>query len=467
VSFRNARVAALACWSPIGQWSENMVRAILVGVCFGAVLLNHAAAQDRETKVRGDRDALKDSDIWVYNDFDRGLAEAKRTGKPLLVVLRCIPCEACSEFDKALLKEENEVRDYLDEFVCVRIVQGNGLDLSLFQFDYDQSFHAFFLNADKTIYGRYGTRSARPEHEDMTIKGLRQAMVRVLDIHRNYPANKEQIAGKQSKKSEFSVPEEMPDLKGKYGAKLDYAGKVVQSCIHCHQIRDSERTAFRSANEPMPAEVLYPYPLPDAIGLRMNPDEAATVAEVAKDSIAARAGLVEGDRILKFDGQPILSTADIQWVLHNAPSSGEIALQVMGSGTSGRVPITDETKLKLPEGWRERSDISWRPTTWHLRGIATGGLVLEDLSDEARQERKISKEALALRVKYVGQYGHHAAGKNAGFQQDDVIVVIGNISKRKTESEFLGYALKHPAGENISAKVLRGNKTVDLKLPIQ
>jgi serine protease Do len=438
-----------------------MVRAILVGVCFGAVLLNHAAAQDRETKVRGDRDALKDSDIWVYNDFDRGLAEAKRTGKPLLVVLRCIPCEACSEFDKALLKEENEVGDYLDEFVCVRIVQGNGLDLSLFQFDYDQSFHAFFLNADKTIYGRYGTRSARPEHEDMTIKGLRQAMVRVLDIHRNYPANKEQIAGKQSKKSEFSVPEEMPDLKGKYGAKLDYAGKVVQSCIHCHQIRDSERTAFRSANEPMPAEVLYPYPLPDAIGLRLNPDITAKIADVAEGSIAAKAGLQKDDRITSLAGQLLVSTADVQWILHNAPAAGELDAVISRGGK------TVLTKIALPEGWRERSDISWRPTTWHLRGIATGGLVLEDLSDEARQERKISKEALALRVKYVGQYGHHAAGKNAGFQQDDVIVVIGNISKRKTESEFLGYALKHRAGENISAKVLRGNKTVDLKLPIQ
>jgi serine protease Do len=444
-----------------------MFRAILVSVYFGAVLLSHAAAQDRETKVRGDRDALKDSDIWVYNDFDRGLAEAKRTGKPLFVVLRCIPCEACSEFDKALLKDENEVRDLVDKFVCVRVVQGNSLDLSLFQFDYDQSFHAFFLNADKTIYGRYGTRSARKEHEDMTIKGLRKSMLLALDLHKGYPNNKTALAGKQGKETKFAVPEEMPDLKGKYGAKLDYAGKVVQSCIHCHQIRDSERTAFRSTNEPMPTKVLYPYPLPDAIGLRMNPDEAATVAEVAKDSIAARAGLVEGDRILKFGGQPILSTADIQWVLHHAPASGEIAVQVMGSGKSGRKPITSDTKIRLPEGWRERSDISWRPTTWHLRGIATGGLVLEDLSDEARQERKISKDALALRVKYVGQYGHHAAGKNAGFQQNDVIVAIGDIKNRTTESEFMAFALKHRAGENISAKVRRGDKTVDLKLPIQ
>jgi serine protease Do len=29
--------------------------------------------------------------MWVYDDFDAGTAEAGRTGKPLLVVLRCVP----------------------------------------------------------------------------------------------------------------------------------------------------------------------------------------------------------------------------------------------------------------------------------------------------------------------------------------------------------------------------------------
>ena len=43
------------------------------------------------------------------------------------------------------------------------MVQANGIDLSLFQFDYDLTFAAFFMNADRTIYGRYGIR---PSQED-------------------------------------------------------------------------------------------------------------------------------------------------------------------------------------------------------------------------------------------------------------------------------------------------------------
>jgi hypothetical protein len=35
--------------------------------------------------------SLKDNDVhesWIYNDMDAGFAEAKKTGKPLLVVFR-------------------------------------------------------------------------------------------------------------------------------------------------------------------------------------------------------------------------------------------------------------------------------------------------------------------------------------------------------------------------------------------
>lgn len=438
-----------------------MYRLNFIAILLAVLASSWAVAQDRETKVRDDRDRLKDSDIWVYNDFERGLAEAKKSGKPLFVVLRCIPCEACSEFDKALLEDRTEVRDLFDKFVCVRIVQGNGLDLSLFQFDYDQSFHAMFLNADKTIYGRYGTRSARPEHADMTIQGLRQAMLAALELHKDYPNNKPVLAGKQSQKAEYSVPEEMPDLKGKYGAKLDYAGAVVKSCIHCHQIRDSERTRYRNEKMPMPAQVLYPYPLPDELGLRMDPHESAEVAAVAEKSIAAESGIKPGDKLVSLAGQPLISTADLQWVLHHAPASGELTAEILRDGKSSK------TVINLPAGWRERTDISWRATTWQLRGIATGGLVLEDLPDDTRKERGLASDKLALRVKYVGQYGHHAAGKNAGFQKDDIITSIDGKSNRMSESQFLALALKHPAGAKLAAKVLREAKTVDLKLPIQ
>jgi hypothetical protein len=50
-----------------------------------------AQGQDRRTKVLSDRQQVLELGSWVYNDLAAGIAEAKKTGKPLLVVLRCIP----------------------------------------------------------------------------------------------------------------------------------------------------------------------------------------------------------------------------------------------------------------------------------------------------------------------------------------------------------------------------------------
>jgi hypothetical protein len=420
-----------------------------------------AEAQDRETKVRDDRAQLKDSEVWIYNDLAEGFKEAKRTGKPLFVTLRCIPCEACSRFDKKLLDRQNEVKDLLDKFVCVRVVQGNNLDLSLFQFDYDQSFHAFFLNADKTVYGRFGTRSARQEEEDMTMTGLRQAMLGALELHAHYPDNREQLAGKQPRPAEFRVPEELPQLKGKYTDKLNYEGAVVASCIHCHQIIDSQRQLSRERDTTIPEQLLFPYPLPDVLGLRMNPDERATIATVAPDSFAEKAGFKPGDQIVALDRQPLLSTADLQWVLHQTPAPAQLKAKVRRGDKSVDVAID------LPRDWRTHSDISFRASSWELRRMASGGLLLADLGDEQRKERNLPDDKLALFVKHVGEYGAHAVAKQAGFRKGDVIVAVNGKRDRLSESQFLAHTLAVRPGTRINTTVLRDGKEMELKLLMQ
>ncbi len=109
--------------------------------------------KDRKGAVLDDRARMRENTAWIYNDWQRGFEEAKRTGKPLLVVLRCIPCLACAGIDAGVLTED-ELQPLLKQFVCVRLINANTLDLSLFQFDYDLSFSTMFFNGDGTVYGR-------------------------------------------------------------------------------------------------------------------------------------------------------------------------------------------------------------------------------------------------------------------------------------------------------------------------
>lgn len=103
-----------------------------------------------------------------------------------------------------------------------------------------------------------------------------------------------------------------------------------------------------------------------------------------------------------------------------------------------------------------------------MRGMAFGGLVLEDLADDERASRKLAKDSMALFVKHVGEYGNHAAAKRAGFQKGDVIVQVGGKTQRLSEGELIGQLLQqHHAGEKLSTTVLRGDQRVELKLPVQ
>jgi hypothetical protein len=410
------------------------------------------SAQDRDTKVRNDRKAFEGSKDWVYNDLGEGVRAAKAAGKPLLVVFRCIPCEACKEFDDDVARRDPTIRDLLDEFVCVRIVQANAIDLTRFQYDFDQSFAVVLMNPDMTVYGRFGTRSDRPEFEDISLEGLRAAMTEALRMHRGYEAVKPLLVGKQPGSTRYKTPRDYPSLAGKYGTALDYQGKPAQSCMHCHQVREAERRVDRDAGEPIPDAVLFPYPDPSVLGLKMDPRAAAKVERVADGSIADRAGVQPGDEIVSLSGQPLLSIADLQWVLHNAPATARLSAELRRGGQ------TLARTFDLPDGWR-RGDISWRTTTWDLRRMGLGGMRLDDLTDEQRAKLGLPKDRLALQARWVGEFGEHAVAKKAGFQKGDVIVAFDGMDQRLTESGLIAYTVqrKRP-GDEVSATVLRGGE---------
>lgn len=436
---------------------------VLIAIALGFVVspAPAEAVKDREGAVRGDKAAMENDARWIYNDYERGFAEAKQSGKPLLVVLRCVPCLACMGIDASVLNEP-ALAPLLDQFVCVRLINANALDLTLFQFDYDLSFSTIIFNADRTVYGRYGSWTHQKNAFDKTTDGFKRALEAALQLHRDYPANKQSLDGKQGNPTPYKNPLELPTIAGKYELDLNWEGKVVQSCVHCHQIGDAFRVSYREKKQPLPTNLIYPWPAPETIGFSLAPDHVARVASVTPNSPAAKAGLAPGDDLVALAGQPLISIADVSWALHHAPDAGSIAASVKRNGAIK--PVT----IALPQDWRRKSDIARRVATWPMRAMAAGGMSLEDLSDAERERRGIAKNQMALFVKGLGQFGKHAAAKNAGFQKEDVIVRIAGFSQRLTEGELLGHLLqKHMVGEKIPVTVQRGSQRLTLSLPMQ
>ena len=328
----------------------------------------------------------------------------------------------------------------------------NELDLRVFQFSPDLTFAVFFLNADQTIYGRFGSRTDWTLAErEMSLNGLHKAMQAVLRLHAQYPQNKQTLSGKTGPPPRYRFVKEYPQMKKRLARR---PGRKV--CLHCHHIGNEEHLRFRNAGKPIPDKYLFSFPMPDAVGLHMDPQHKSTVERVKPDSPAARAGLQQGDEVLQFGGQAIISTADIQWVLHHAGERPRIPTRVR------REDQTLDLILKLGRTWRRNVRIGWRPTSAVLRMRVMGGLNLKDMSAAERTEAGVGAASMGLRVRTVFR---NTAARKAGVRKGDVVVSFDGQSSRVSAERLLVYcAQKTTPGQQVTVVLLRMGRRVSVQL---
>src|SRR5687767_12540743 len=169
-----------------------------------------------------------------------------------------------------------------------------GVDLRLFQFDYDQSWAVFFLNADGTIYGRYGTRAGDKKNAatHISVPSLKKAVGRALELHKGYPANKAHLVAKRGPEPRYSLAEQIPGLRDRA-----IAPTTPKNCIHCHMVGEHVRKLKYAEKRLSPADI-WIYPLPENLGLKLEVDDGLRVEKVLPDSPAMRAGVEVGDELV-------------------------------------------------------------------------------------------------------------------------------------------------------------------------
>jgi hypothetical protein len=318
----------------------------------------------------------------------------------------------------------------------VRITRMRGVDLDLFDFDYDLTWMAFFLNADGFVYGRYGGRDAESADSRVSLAGLRYSMNAALRRHRDHRAREPRQQPNPVRTPErYSAARRLPE----------------RACIHCHQVNELRRETMQEAGK-WRREELWVYPLPENIGLTLDIDRGDFVTKVSSPSAAARVGIRPGDRLLEVDGQPIASFADVQYALHRAPAKGSLMVAWQHDGQSRK------GELALAEGWRE-TDISWR---WSLRGLDPSPWVHgDDLSAEEKKALGIREKQLAFRQ---GPFVSEPA-QQAGIRQNDIILGVDGKALEMTARQFAAYIrLNYRVGDRVTYNILRRGKRMDLSL---
>jgi hypothetical protein len=313
-----------------------------------------------------------------------------------------------------------------------------GVNLDVFAFDYDLTWVAFFLNADETIYGRFGGCDADSADKYLTLPALKHSMRAALAAHRKGAGEKRPAEAKAAR-----TVEQYP------AAKRMREG----ACIHCHQVYDFRREELKAAKKWSLDEV-WVYPLPQNVGLTLDPDRGDRIKSVSARSAAERAGLRAGDTVKSLGGVATASFADVQHALHLAPKSGKLAVSWEQDGKE------KTGELELADGWR-KTDISWRASMWGLEPSAS--IHGRDLDADEKKRLGLSENALAFRQ---GEFVLPTA-KAAGLLPGDVIVGVNGKSLEMTGRQLNAYVrLTYQVGDKLTYNVLRDRKRVDVPLTL-
>ena len=355
---------------------------------------------------------------------------------------------------------DKELEKLSNRFVRVRLIQMGGVDLSMFQFDPFLSWSLFFVNADKTIYGRFGRahpstkRNKKDSNPNHTLDGMKAALRKALDVHAAYVKDPKKLAaalaGKTGPVPRWKFAEKTPAAL-KYGRLKRVADGEEAGCVHCHEVHRTAIDSMYMTKKRLPDNMLWMYPRPHLLGLTMDNRRCASVVRVTAESVAAKAGLRAGDDLATLNGQPLVSIADLQWVLHNFPDAGgPLPVEVV------REKQTIKLSMKLASGWRRQEDFVWRyrmagyaSWLWTGAGYKDGpkGIVVDHLSPN--WWKKPNKEG------------------RRKLKRGDVIVGVDG-KKGMDRSGFLAYLMRDKKlGTKLKLDVLRGGKTVEVsfKMP--
>jgi serine protease Do len=329
-----------------------------------------------------------------------------------------------------------EIRALALEYVLLRLGNMRGVDLSIFEVDFDLTWNALFLSPEGQVLGRFGGRDADTIAKYQTLPALKRSLQAAFDRHRH-----EKAAKPTPRKPIFA--EDYPAA----------AKRPDNACIHCHHVHEFRRDALQHAGK-WSLDDVWIYPQPENIGLTLDADEGNRVIRVEPNSAAAKIGMRTKDAVRKIGATPIASVADVQAALQRAPKKGTLTLEWE------RDRKQMNATLSLIEGWR-KTDVSWR---WSLKSLSPNpGIIGDDLDVEARKALNLQPNQLAYRqMNFLTP-----AARHAGLQANDVIVGIGDEKLTMNARQFETHIrLYYRVGQEVMLNVLRGKEKVKVKLKL-
>ncbi len=318
----------------------------------------------------------------------------------------------------------------------------NGINLDLFQFEFDLTWMSFFMDAENRIYTRYGGRDDSDPESHLNRDSLLATMRKTLMLHKLADVLKSPL---EPTGSTVSTPEQIPTMAG-------MLSKRKNKCIHCHDVKVARLRHLRNQDR-LKRHMVFTYPTPANLGITVDAKDQSMVRSVRPNTPAAKAGIQVGDRIVKAQDHRVLTLGDFSRVLETIPATGRLSLQLQRKQQV--VPV----QLELANGWRQSRDPSWRESL-HMVG-PNCGLWGRKLNAKQRRGLKLRAANLALKVTYV--WGPHT--RRAGIKVGDIIVNLDGQTRDMTIKQLHAHpTLNRNWGDTIPIVLLRNGRNMTVKM---
>jgi PDZ domain len=348
------------------------------------------------------------------------------------------------DFDTQVVCHDQKFAKLSEEFVLLRMSHMRGVNIGLFQFDYNENWMGFLMDADGRIYARYGSVDPDTRESHNTVEGLLHTMEEVLATHKKEMA---------STRAEYKLPpatrpEEIP-------AMPLYA---KNTCIECHMVQTGLNAQIQKDGK-FQRDSFWVYPPPENVGIKLDKKRGNVIAEIVPDSFAAKAGLKAGDTLLRANDARVLSDADFRFLLNKLEAKSRLTIEAERDGKPLKV------ELNLEGDWRRISPIRQRAFNNYVRTKTEfPQWIFHSLKTADKEKLGLASDNLAIRLlahknPNIKGGSFKGAFEDAGFRDDDVIVAFDGDRKDHYPrmSQYYLY-VEHKSGDKVEVLFLRDGK---------
>lgn len=337
-----------------------------------------------------------------------------------------------------MVRLDNSIAGLAQQFIRVRVLNMRGVNLRVFDFDFDNSWAGFFLTPDEVVLGRFGGRDGDDPGKYLTFSGLAYAMQEALNNSRTVRTAYRAGPARTETVEDFPALTRLKD----------------NACVHCHQVYEFRRQSLKDAGT-WKHDMVWVYPDPGRLGIHLDPEQGNRIKSVEPGSPAQTLGLSSGDVLRRVNGIRCASFADVQYALDRTPSSSPIRWE-WENGKGQR-----SADMTPPDRWR-LTDLSWRASLQRLGpNPAVHG---HDLEPDRKRTLGLEPDRLAM---VLGPFLPRVA-RQAGLAQGDIVVGLDDKPLQMRAADLgVHIRLSYQPGQQITYNYLRDGKPgkAVLKLP--